>query len=160
LPTVDMPTDTTICSEQTLFLDVSTPQSTSYVWSNGDSTSYSFLKPGSTYTVIAANACGSKSASIIIDTYECIWNIYAPNAFTPNGDGVNDSWEVEAFNVIDFSMSIYNRMGNLVYSTHKLHEPWTPDAEKVGDDVYNYMITAVDRQGKPVSLTGHIVLVK
>lgn len=43
-------------------------------------------------------------------------NIYIPNIFTPNGDGINDSWNVFTTNTVDkiLSIQIYDRWGNLI----------------------------------------------
>ena len=53
-------------------------------------------------------------------------NIYFPNAFTPNGDGVNDEFKVvtSTTNIALFSLSIYNRWGALVYQTNDITQGW------------------------------------
>jgi gliding motility-associated-like protein len=53
--------------------------------------------------------------------------IYIPNAFTPNGDGVNDSFIVQGvgINEKDFTMQIFDRWGEKIFQTNSLSEGWT-----------------------------------
>ncbi|MES2808769.1 MAG: gliding motility-associated C-terminal domain-containing protein [Bacteroidota bacterium] len=48
-----------------------------------------------------------------------------PNAFTPNGDGVNDTWVIE--NIAEYpkvTVKIYNRLGTIVFSSQGYSQPW------------------------------------
>jgi gliding motility-associated-like protein len=52
-------------------------------------------------------------------------DIYIPNAFTPNRDGVNDTWHISALNAVPvFELSIFNRYGQLVYHAQNNNIPW------------------------------------
>ncbi len=71
-----------------------------------------------------------------------------PTAFTPNGDGVNDSFEIRRFvrtdvSVDSFLIKIYNRYGELVFESSSLLKSWDGNnkkGKKLPEDVYAYTI--------------------
>ena len=80
--------------------------------------------------------------------FECEFtNIYVPNTFTPNNDGINDVWKPiyhpECWNAIDFT--IYNRWGNVVFRGLN-DEVWDGSMMNgdyyVADGVYTYTLVA------------------
>ena len=51
--------------------------------------------------------------------------IFIPNAFSPNGDGTNDTWNIPALGAYpNFEMSVYNRYGQLVFQSKNTNRPW------------------------------------
>jgi gliding motility-associated-like protein len=76
--------------------------------------------------------------------------IFAPNAFTPNGDRSNDVFIVYGKYVKSFTMYIYNRWGEMVFSTKNIREGWdgTYQNKEATVDDYSYVIEAVDNEGK------------
>jgi gliding motility-associated-like protein len=72
-------------------------------------------------------------------TSECI-----PNVFTPNGDGINDSWSLEdTFLYEDSEVRIYGRFGSLLFQSVGYYEAWDGTNEQgndVPDGVYFYSI--------------------
>lgn len=69
--------------------------------------------------------------------------IHIPNAFTPNGDGVNETWNIRDLYIKDYSLSIYNKWGQLIFKTDNKNNQWTGISEN-GDyqptDVYIYRL--------------------
>jgi gliding motility-associated-like protein len=63
------------------------------------------------------------SLTIKIDT--CKSDLYVPSAFSPNGNGINDYFKplVKGF-ILKYQFSIYNRWGQLVFSTNKINDGW------------------------------------
>lgn len=51
-------------------------------------------------------------------------NIFIPNAFSPNGDGINDRLTFRGQYVTDFYIAIYSRWGEKVWETHSIHDTW------------------------------------
>ena len=48
-----------------------------------------------------------------------------PNAFSPDGDGINDTWEIEGLNFkSNYELTILNRWGNIVYKTTQYQNDW------------------------------------
>ena len=90
---------------------------------------------------------------------------YIPNAFTPNGDGINDKFRILGLpyeSITRYSLQIYNRWGQKVFSTNDIREPWdgTSNGELCPDGVYVWMIYYEGEDKKKVSNKGIITLVK
>ncbi len=90
-------------------------------------------------------------------------DILMPTAFTPNGDGVNDVFKPEAFDVDEFSMKIYDRWGNLLFETDDPDKGWNGkvdfDHKEIG--VYTYVATYFnERLTSPRMLTGTLTLLR
>ena len=90
--------------------------------------------------------------------------LYVPNAFTPNGDGVNEEFlPVGTFNKeAPFEMLIYNRWGELVFETTK-YIPWngkSKGGELCMDGVYIWVISYTDINGISRRDKGRITLLR
>ena len=78
-----------------------------------------------------------------------------PSAFSPNGDGKNDTWFVPGLDVSsdDYSLKVFDRWGNLVYDHSKSHAPWDGKDMKGTElpvDSYHYFLIFKDSKKKPV----------
>ncbi|MEY3399037.1 MAG: hypothetical protein RL220_1631, partial [Bacteroidota bacterium] len=110
--------------------------------------------------VIASNSCGSVSDTVEVRLEWCGWGLFVPMAFTNNGDGINDSWEVKGYNLAAVKIRVFNRLGDLVFYSEDLAEAWQPDPYTVGDDAYNYHIQAWHLSGEMKEYIGHVVLLR
>jgi len=105
-----------------------------YTWSNG-STENSInlsLSPGSyTVTIMDNNACAEDTSFVIATiSADCV-----PNVFTPNGDNINDTWNLEStFLYSDSEIRIYGRYGRLLFKSVGYSKPWDGKNEN-GDDL-------------------------
>lgn len=92
--------------------------------------------------------------------------IYVPNAFSPNGDLINDKFGPigVGINPDKFEMLIFDRWGNQIFRTSRLDEGWDGKANNgsisAQEDVYIWMITAESIAGEPISRKGTVALVK
>ena len=88
---------------------------------------------------------------------------YAPSAFSPNDDGTNDVYRVEARYFTDFSIQIFNRWGEQVYSAddYETHG-WdgTYEGEKAPGGVYTYVVKATGMDGEDYTFSGTITLIR
>jgi len=51
--------------------------------------------------------------------------VIVPNAFSPNGDGINDQWRIQALETYpEAIVSVYNRHGQLIYTSRGYSKPW------------------------------------
>ncbi|TSJ43658.1 T9SS type B sorting domain-containing protein [Mucilaginibacter corticis] len=83
-----------------------------------------------------------------------------PNTFTPNNDGVNDSWKIPALaSYPDCLVQIFNRYGSKVYSSVGYPVPWdgTYEGLKVPDGVYYYII---DTKVLPGKASGYVNVIR
>jgi len=90
--------------------------------------------------VISNAGCGTSSDTMFVKVYK---GIFVPNAFSPNGDGVNDTWNIPALAVYPFyEVAVYSRWGQLVFYTKNFIKPW--DGTFTGKPLpiggYNYFI--------------------
>src|SRR5690606_34773751 len=85
------------------------------------------------------------SDSIVVDELYCDCPMMIPNAFSPNGDGVNDVFKPGlpgACPVSDYKMQIYNRWGQMVYVGHLPEDGWdgTVSGKPADAGVYYYQL--------------------
>lgn len=97
------------------------------------------------------------------------WTFYVPNTFTPNGNGVNDGFIPKGHNIIEFQMWIFDRWGNMIYTTEKTQSPstaipWNGHAnggsKTAQQDVYVWLVELKDINGLPHKYIGHVTLVR
>jgi gliding motility-associated-like protein len=141
-----------------------------YIWDfgNGDTSNafeprYEYRAPGRyTIKLMVVNSFGCTDidqASIEIKVPE---DLYIPNAFTPNGDGRNTYFSVKGRNVVDLTVRIYNRWGQLLYTSNNIDFQWdgTFHGKQVQEDVYVYKISATGYHGKSFEKTGTVTVIK
>jgi gliding motility-associated-like protein len=88
--------------------------------------------------------------------------VYTPNAFTANGDGLNDQFKWVPVFVKDFNIQIYNRWGEKVYETNNKNEPWDGklNAEICQADVYFYRLRYTGYDGSDNTQSGNFTLLR
>ncbi|HTB05993.1 MAG TPA: gliding motility-associated C-terminal domain-containing protein, partial [Bacteroidia bacterium] len=96
---------------------------------------------------------------------EPFFTLYIPNAFSPNGDGVNDIFTAKGTYVCEFQMYIFDRWGMQLFYTEDMNRGW--DGTVNGgqnveqEDTYVYLIYAVDCiEHKKHSYIGKVSIVK
>jgi gliding motility-associated-like protein len=76
----------------------------------------------------------------------CCGTIYAPNAFSPNGDNTNELWSVktDAKKLKEYDLKVYNRFGQIVFESQNLKDQWDGNAKEKPCDTgyYFYLIQA------------------
>jgi len=75
-----------------------------------------------TLTVTDNLGCGVATDIVHVQVFK---DFYVPNAFTPNNDGKNDRWDIPALHAFsDYTVSIFNRGGQVVYESKRNYQPW------------------------------------
>ena len=126
--------------------------------------------------VFVYNESGSYTVSLIVtnnegctDTashtiiIEPVFSIYIPNAFTPDGDGINDSFSPKGAEFTEYEMSIFNRWGEKVYQTHNVDKPWdgkSGSGSATQEGVYAYKIRVIDFKGINHYYVGNVTLIR
>jgi gliding motility-associated-like protein len=116
---------------------------------------------GMTICLMAMNdACADTICKDIYISFKGLVGV--PNAFTPNGDGINDVVKIEGAGIVDLVFRIYNRWGEKVFETHDKNEGW--DGIYKGElqemDVFTYAADATLINEQVVHLKGNITLLR
>lgn len=126
-----------------------------WLWYFGDNDSSTLANPVHLYeyaglyqVVLIVNpnsACSDTSEVQLLIEDIGITEVFIPNAFSPNNDGVNDLFELFIPEICDvFNLSIFNRWGQLVFTTSNLKNSWDGknNGSEVPDGVYYYVLTS------------------
>ena len=107
-----------------------------------------------------------KDTSSVLIKVEDAASLYIPNAFTPNGDGLNDIFVVGSTGIVKFQAIIFNKWGEKLFEWFDPEkEGWdgTLNGQLCKDDVYVYLISAKDKCDSKASTApqkGTVTLVK
>ena len=109
------------------------------------------------------NQNGCRDSTYGLQFVEADYSFYMPNSFTPNGDGINDYFFPIAnkVDVSTFTFKIFNRWGEIVYSSNDVNERWdgTFKGQDVIEDTYLWIINVKDTQsGALKELRGYILV--
>ncbi|HQQ94961.1 MAG TPA: gliding motility-associated C-terminal domain-containing protein, partial [Bacteroidia bacterium] len=91
---------------------------------------------------------------------ESDFTAYIPNAFTPNGDGLNDTFYPVMRGVKKFELQIFDRWGTLIFATNTSEKVWdgTYQGQDCKQDVYNYKLVLLNNKGEEKMYTGAVML--
>lgn len=133
--------DTTICEGD--IWQINLPSQYQYQWFDGSSLPYIEIFDSGYYYVKITDICKSYTDSFLLVTEDCNCRIFVPNVFTPNGDGLNETFfPVISCELDEYHLYIFNRWGNLLYETSDQWAVWDGKykGNKVPDGVYFYLI--------------------
>ncbi|MEM0996837.1 MAG: gliding motility-associated C-terminal domain-containing protein [Bacteroidota bacterium] len=165
--------------DRTEFLLVSDPSVTltqtsvfanfhNWAFSTGDSiyggdAQYTFPDSG-TYTITLAsiNRFGcldreSRTIRVLQDPF-----LWVPNAFTPNGDLLNDEFVVQGLMVTEYEIRIFDRWGKEIFVGQSINDHWDGRfaSEPVTEGNYIYRINATLNTGRRVTRSGTVLVVR
>lgn len=115
-----------------------------------------------TVTVTSANGC-TASDFIDVTVYRIDPDMYVPNVFTPNGDGRNDIFRPILIGMKELHyFRVYNRFGQMVYSTSDMGKGWDGTYRGAGQDpaTYVWYAEAVTYKGDIRFKKGSVILVR
>ena len=123
------------------------------------------MNPGPYNVTITAGQCPIEDG-ITLRPY-CPSYLYVPNAFTPDGDGLNDGFAPQAYNLEgDYNFYIYNRWGELIFQSTDLNTKWdgTYMGRECQIDVYvwkvYYSVEHPDGNPRKEQKTGRVSLIR
>ncbi len=122
-PALSLGNDTIVCSGKPFPLNVAAPYA-NYLWQDGSGDHVYIVEEEGLYSVEVSNICGTETDSIYIGFMVCDNLLFAPNAFTPNGDGVNDYFSIQGAGIESYSLHIYDRWGKQVFHSNDINQPW------------------------------------
>lgn len=117
-----------------------------------------------TYVVTAATLAGcSGSDTITVKIFKTAASIFVPSGFTPNGDGHNDVIRPILAGIKQLVyFRVYNRWGQLVFSTSEVNKGWDGylGGSQQSTQNFVYMVQAIDYTGKVLVKRGNFVLIR
>jgi gliding motility-associated-like protein len=135
-----------------------------YTWSTGDTTNWVDLDYTHFLTVSVTNMCGSASDTVSVIYEDCGYDLFIPNAFTPNGDGVNETLEVFTHNFEHFEIFIFDRWGNMVFTSNDPERQWIGDVMGGGyfvpNDTYFYRVEGQSIKKHIIRKNGWVTVIR
>lgn len=121
--------DTILCNPAGAVLSAKRSYTTQYIWNNGKTDSaINVNQPGLYWVEITDDKGCKKKDSVRVNVQDCDnCDLFVPNAFTPNNDGVNDVFRIFPvcnFNFGYYQMKIFNRWGQLIFQTSDINSKW------------------------------------
>jgi len=160
---VSMIKDTSLCNGEEFFLRVN-GNADSLIWQDGAITSSYKVEQSGLYTVIAKNGCGADTLQATVNLMTCSCQLLLPNAFTPDGNGYNDTFRpLHACEMTDFQMAIYDRYGELVFRSTNPQYGWDGGfgGHKVPSGSYVWMIHYFNTTTKqPIFRKGTVLVIR
>jgi gliding motility-associated-like protein len=168
------PTFTSILNPTINFTNQSTGVTT-WLWDFDDNSTSTAWSPSHTYDLpntynvmlAVSNDSGCVDTAYLAVRVLDFHTFWVPNAFTPDGTGLNDTWGPVFSNILEenYLVLIYDRWGNKVFESNKPGENWNGTfrnngGEIVQQDVYVYRIVYTDNLYEKHELIGSITVVK
>ncbi|GAB4374857.1 MAG: hypothetical protein Kow0075_00850 [Salibacteraceae bacterium] len=146
--------------EKTLF--ISTDGLSNIFWSNGETSAQITISTAGIYTVSALDSNGCTVSDSISISGHCPLLVNVPNVFTPNADGINDEFCVEALNARHTMVHIFNRWGEMVFAGMDAETCWTGkiNGQEAPAGVYFYLVESTSPDGTVKRFRGSLTLVK
>ena len=107
-----------------------------------------------TYLVSSTDACNNSVTDSVLVNVVVDCGLEVPNIFTPNGDGNNDVFLVNAKHMNSYSIVIYNRWGKKVFESTDATQSW--DGKNVVDGTYYYVLKAEGVNGTKYDEKGYL----
>ena len=154
------------CEGLQTLLEIPYDQGTNYQWCNGEPADFIYASDAGEYCYQFTDEFGcTQGGLVILEHISKDAEVYIPNAFTPNNDGINDVFQPAAADVRDYRMTIWNRWGNLVFETEDTEDFW--DGSNNGSDhyaqneVYTYRVEYNGTcNAEKILVTGNVLLMR
>jgi len=117
-----------------------------------------------TYTLISTTKAGCAATSLVTIAVDIpCKDFFVPNVFSPNGDGVNDTYLIKAEFMSMYDITIFNRWGRKVFHSNDPTAPWDGTingSPQAAAGVYYYIIKATCKNGQYFEKNGFLQLIR
>lgn len=88
--------------------------------------------------------------------------VYIPNTFTPEGNGHNETFDINGYGYNSYELLIFDRWGNLIHTVTEPSDAWDGTYRNAAcqDGVYTWKLKVIDFNDNPVSFVGHVTLLR
>ncbi len=115
-------------------------------------------------TLVIMDEHGCVDSSTYCLVVNPLFTLYIPDAFSPNGDGLNDVFMPKGSYIKDYEMYIFDRWGMKLFYTNNIMNGWDGTVHGGStisqEDTYIYQINVTDTQGNKHSYNGKVTLIK
>jgi gliding motility-associated-like protein len=144
---------------------------TFFEWSfdNGDysfeeNPMYSFNNPQSyNVALTATNNFGCSSEMIKTVHIDKEYTFFVPDAFTPDGDGLNDVFVAQGNRISSFEMQVFDRWGGVIFESTSINLGWDGtdfSGTPIDNGIYLYHIALYDHSGRLWVYNGELKLMR
>lgn len=166
LPTPNLPVQYVFCADNNNTVELNAGSGYQYSWIQTNETTPTIrVGTAGKYEVMVYNSfmCKTKATTFVVE--ECQPTLFISNAFSPNGDNINDLYETFDNHVGSYSLTIFNRWGEVIFQSTDKKTFWDGyyKGELMPVGVYPYIIKYegdTDRYKGPYTLEGSVTLVK
>lgn len=162
-PIFDLGEDTAICFSENILFAAPAGFDT-YRWSTGETTQFiNFGEvPNEVSLTVTESGCSNFDAVFVDEIIEDCFFVKVPAAFSPNGDQLHDFLKIFTLRVASFELKIFNRWGEMVFSTVDENILW--DGRHSGDmqdiEVFSYSVEGLAINGQRFFNSGTITLLR
>jgi len=165
-PVVNLGADVKLCKGDKLDINATT-QNATYAWQdNSTNPTFTVTEKGNYWVLVNVGGCIG-SDSIFVDYYpqSCNCNMYVPNAFSPNRDGINDEFKFIATedNIELKEFLIFTRWGKLAFKSQSIFDSWNGNikGEPAEMDTYYYQVKFTCKfTGEEHFMKGDVILIR
>lgn len=143
-----------------------------YLYTFGDGAIANTPEPSHTYAtegewtvtqiVSTVNGCVDSSKITVFFAPDPL--IFIPNSFTPGQDNINDTWRISMSYITKFELKVFNRWGEVVFSTNDIYDQWDGTSkgtnEKVPNGTYAFRIVYTDLSGITKDIIGSVNVIR
>lgn len=145
-----LPADTMICPGARISIK-SSSEFTRYLWNDGSFQASNIISVPGLYSLEIEDQyeCIGKDSILINQMANCAIKVWVPTAFSPNNDGLNDILlPIIAGEIFDYGFRIFNRWGEIVFSTRDRYQGWDGSYKGAQQDgnTFIWVLTYRDRQ--------------
>lgn len=145
-----------LCRGETIELVDSSCTIDIYLWQNGSNEPIYVVDEEGVYWLEVSNYCDTIRDSTTAFFKACDCNIFIPNAFTPNGDSINDYFKpIMSCNLDSYHLQIYNRWGERLFESYDQNQKWDGKykGKPVPQGVYFWVLLRADWSSESRGIT-------
>ena len=165
----DLETEYSICPDEGVHIEIPSDISIQTIWNDGSVESGKFITEAGNYDVRVFNDCQDSLFKFIVDYKYCTnLEIYVPNIFSPNQDGINEFFTLgfpEDWDILSAQVRVFSRWGELVFDSRDPYFTWdgTFKGEPLNPGIFVYTIeleTIINKENITISRFGDITIIK
>lgn len=163
-PQVELGDNRLLCLGERVDLSAFAEQNEEVLWTTGQTEPEIAVYDSGIYGVAVSNQCATVEDEVEIIFEDCNYGLYIPNVFTPDGDGLNDAWKVEGYNLKTYELILFDRWGNEVWRSTDLSDFWTGNVQGgsyyASDGLYYYRVVATSNKNVLINRFGWVNMLR